>query len=217
MPRNNFNNSQKTFIWSRQKGLCGSCGADFSREADIEYHHVLNCKDGGVAIVENGVMLCEACHLHCHDNDFKKPVLVFRSEFKYANWEENSYYRGRKKGKEVEFTKKTLDKFDKQGAETIMEEQSYEQHLAMLVGFRQQLKVLKEQIEKTAEQYRRQINAMQNAGFMINHIEPLQAKYATFRVRIEELEDLIVSQSRKITRHEEVIQGLIDQLKWRGY
>jgi len=216
MPRNNFNNSQKTFIWSRQKGICGICGADLSDEVDIEYHHVLNCKDGGMGIVENAVMLCEVCHLHCHDNDFKKPVLVFRTEFKYANWEENSYYRGRKKGKEVEFTKKTLDEFDKQGEKIIMEDNSYEKHLAMLVGFRQQLKVLKGQIEQTAEQYRVQINGMEKAGFMKNHIEPLRTRYATFRVRVEELEDLIVMQTRKITQHEEIIQGLIDQLKWRG-
>lgn len=211
-----FNRNQDKFIIYRQDGRCGNCGKNLNEVTKIHLHHVLNKKDGGTGIVENGVILCAECHLHVHNYNTQKSILVFRSEFKYANWDRNIEYKGRKKGKEVEFTKKTLNEFDKQGEKTIMEENSYENHLAMLVGFRQQLKVLKGQIEQTAEQYRIQINGMEKAGFVKNHIEPLRARYATFRVRVEELEDLIVMQTRKITRHEEVIQGLIDQLKWRG-
>jgi len=207
MERNNFNNSQKTFIWSRQKGLCGSCGADLSDEVDIEYHHVLNCKDGGVAIVENGVMLCEACHLHCHDNDFKKALLVFRAEFKHANWEENSYYKGRKKGKEVEFTKKTLDEFDKIGEE--MNNKNYEGHLQMVNQLKETLTQLQKKMYSITETYKHQINVMENQGFMDNYITPLRGKQGQFSSIIENLQGMIDQHKQIISLHEEKLEQLI--------
>jgi uncharacterized protein YukE len=209
--RDNFNNSQKTFIWNRQKGRCGSCGADLSDEVDIEYHHVLNCKDGGVAIVENGVMLCEACHLHCHDNDFTKPISIFRSEFKYANWEENRYYKGRKKSKEVEFTKATLNKFDKIGES--MERDSYEYHLKLIEDFENKLDGLKKYLDSISQQYQKQINAMGSAGFFTNHINTLQSRYLTFKTKIDNLQALIDKHKQKISLDEEDLNNLINRAR----
>jgi archaellum component FlaC len=205
--RNNFNDSQKTFIWNRQKGRCGSCGADLSNEVDIKYHHVLNCKDGGVAIVENGVMLCEICHLHSHDNDFTKPVFVFRSEFKYANWKDNIYYKGRKKGKDVEFTKATLNNLDKIGEQ--MSNQNYESHLRMINKLKQTLENLQNTMKSLKSRYKRQIDAMESATFMDNYIIPLRGKYEEFSNLIESLQDMIDEHKQQISLHEETLEHLI--------
>ena len=178
---------------------------------DIEYHHVLNCKDGGVAIVENGVMLCEVCHLHCHDNDFKKPVLVFRSEFKYANWDKNSEYKGRKRGKEVEFTKKTLDKFDKQGKK--MDNQNYESHLQMVNELKQTLSILQNKMEILKDNYKKQIDTMESATFMDNYIEPLRGKYGEFSQIIDTIQSMIDEHKAQITLHEEALQNLIEDAR----
>jgi len=218
--RNNFNKSQKNFIKKRQKGLCGNCGDRLSDEFDSDCHHILRCEDGGVGIVENGVILCKDCHFHCHDSDWTKPVSIFRAEFPYANWKDNIHYKGRKKGEKVEFTKKTLNEFDKIGEKITMEYgsvDSYERHLNMLIGFRKELTILKKEIKRTAKQYKIQINAMAKAGFLKNHIDVQRARYNLFKVKIKELDDLIAIQTRKITKHEELIEGIINKLKWREY
>jgi len=208
-----FNNSQKTFIYSRQKGCCGNCGANLSDEVDIEYHHVLNHKDGGASIVENGVMLCKACHLHCHDYDFSKPVLIYRDEFKYANWQENSYYKSRKKGREVEFTKETLNRFDKQYRGEVMQIDSYENHVQMLESFNRNIVALKRHIQEIREQYKRQIDVAESAGFVQNYTDTLKTKYQVFSTKIDEINALIERQDAKLKQQKEIMGNLISMAR----
>ncbi len=211
MPRDNFNDSQKTFIYSRQKGLCGSCGDDLSDEANMEYHHVLNCKDGGAAIVENGVMLCPVCHQHSHYNNFRASISVFRAEFEYANWVDNHYYRGRKKGEAVAFTKETLDEFDKIG--TAMDNRSYEGHLAMITELKQTLNILQEYMESIKDKYKQQLDAMESTTFMDNYIQPLREKYNGFTEIIKTLQAMIDEHKRQISLHEEALENLIQDAR----
>lgn len=202
-----FNESQKQFVVYRQDSRCGNCGENLAESMKIELHHVLNKKDGGAGIVENAVMLCGECHLHIHNYDTKKSILVFRSEFKYANWKKNSEYRGRKKGKEVKFTKQTLDKFDKQGAK--VNNKSYENHLKMISQLKQTLTALQNKIESLKDNYKKQIDAMESATFMDNYITPLRSKYSEFSQIIDTLQNMIDEHKAQIALHEEALEHLI--------
>jgi len=196
-------------MWNRQEGKCGCCGDDLKEEVDIEYHHILNYKDGGASIVENGVMLCEKCHLHCHNYDFKKSVLIFRAEFGYANWDENQFYKGRKKGKEVEFTKKTLDTFDKQYEGAKMQQDNYENHIRMLENFKQNLLALKRHTLVIRDKYKKQIDVMESAGFVENIITPLRNRYQIFSSKIDEIDRQLEQHNQKIEIQKEALNTLI--------
>lgn len=103
-----FNKSQDEFIVYRQNGKCGNCGKNLTEVTKIHLHHVLNRKDGGAGIVENGVMLCGKCHLHVHSYDYRKSILIYRNEFKYANWEKNSEYKAKKRVNLLKIQKRDL-------------------------------------------------------------------------------------------------------------
>jgi len=198
-----FNKNQDRFVIYRQNGKCGNCGKDLAEAATIELHHVLNQKDGGAGIVENAVMLCGECHLHIHNNNFQESVLIFRSEFKYANWDKNSEYKGRKKGKEVEFTKKTLDEWDKQYKGASMQKDSYKNHIQMLIDFQKNLQPLRQYLNDLREKYKKQIEVMENAGFMEETITPLRNKYQSFSSKIDEIDRQIIQHNQEIDRHKE--------------
>jgi len=205
----NFNKSQDKFIIYRQDGRCGNCGIDLKDEEveAIHLHHVLNKKDGGTGVVENGVILCAKCHTHVHNYNTKQSVFVFRKEFKYANWDRNMQYKGRKKGKEVEFTQKTLDRLDKIGEK--MSNQNYESHLQMINELKQTLSVLQNTMMSIKEKYKRQIDIMESATFMDNYIRPLRNKYGEFSNIIETLDKMIDEHKQQISLHEDSLEHLI--------
>ena len=205
----NFNKSQDKFIIYRQDGRCGNCGI-YLKDEEVEaihLHHVLNKKDGGAGVVENGVVLCAKCHTHVHNYNTKQSVFVFRKEFKYANWDRNFQYKSRKKGKEVEFTKRTLDKFDKLGEK--MSNQNYESHLNMINELKETLYHLKRMMSSIKEKYKQQIDTMENATFMDNYIEPLRNKYGEFSSLVEGLQEMIDRHTQEIGLYEESLENLI--------
>lgn len=206
-----FNTSQDKFVIYRQNGNCGNCGENLVKAMRIELHHILNQKDGGTGIVENAVMLCDECHLHIHNYDTKKSILIFRDEFKYANWDKNPEYKGRKKGKEVEFTKKTLNESDKQGEQ--MSNQNYESHLRMVEGLKYKLSQLQSTIGIIEEKYKKQIDAMESATFMTNYIVPLREKHTQFSEIIEDLNNMIEEHKTQISLHEEILEHLIQDAR----
>jgi len=205
----NFNKKQDQFIIYRQDGRCGNCGVDLKKEEveAIHLHHVLNKKDGGAGVVENGVILCSVCHLHVHDYNTRKSIYIPREQFKFANWERNVEYRGRKKGKEVEFTKKTLDELDKIGEK--MNNQNYESHLRMIGELKQTLMTLQCRMDELKEKYKKQIDRMESATFMENYITPLRNKYGQFSNIIEKLQKMIDEHKQQISEHEEILEHLI--------
>lgn len=207
----NFNKSQDKFIIYRQNGKCGNCGRDLNEAKEIHLHHVLNKKDGGAGIVENGVVLCSDCHIHVHNYNTKKSVFVFRDEFKYANWDKNIEYKGRKKGKEVEFTKKTLDTLDKLGEK--MGNQNYESHLQMITELKKTLSTLQNTMNSLKDRYKKQIDAMEKATFMENYITPLRNKYGKFSDIVETLEQMIDQHKQQISLHEERLEQLIEDAR----
>lgn len=206
-----FNKSQDKFIIYRQDGRCGNCGKDLNKATQIHLHHILNKKDGGTGIVENGVILCGKCHIHVHNYNTRKSILVFRDEFKYANWEKNVEYKGRKKGKEVEFTKQTLNEADKKGEQ--MSNQNYASHLRMVEGLKFKLSQLQSTIKIIEEKYKKQIDAMESATFMTDYIVPLRAKHAQFSEVIEDLNQMIEEHRTQISLHEEVLEHLIQDAR----
>ena len=63
-----FNYWQKLAIYNRAKGYCqGNCSPRTQlRFKDGQYHHIHRWADGGPTTVENGQLLCVACHQHIH-------------------------------------------------------------------------------------------------------------------------------------------------------
>lgn len=202
-----FNDSHKKFVTYRQDGKCGNCQKDLAEEIDIAFHHILNQKDGGAGIIENCVMLCGQCHLHVHNENFQQSVLVYRQQFKYANWERNSEYKGRKKGKSVEETKAILKLYDKQYERMIMND-NYDNQLRMLGDFEQNLLTLKRTIQDLRDKYKRQIDVMESAGFFEDYIAPLRERYQTFSSKIDQLESLIAQHNSKIELQQEALTTL---------
>ena len=203
---NPFNNSQKNFVLARQKARCGNCGKHLQDEPDIEFHHLLKQQEGGAGIVENCVLLCAACHLHIHNHNFKQPLFVYRHEFIYANWQGNKDYKGRKKGKSVEFTKDRLAELDQQRA--IMQIDHYENHLRMLEDFKQNLLTLRRYNIEIRDKYKQQLDRMEGAGFVQNIIQPLRDKYQIFAVKIEEIERLMQQHEQKIEMQKQALNTL---------
>jgi len=205
-----FNKSQDEFVIYRQNGKCGNCGQDLNEATKIELHHVLNQKDGGARIVENAVILCHECHLHVHNYDTKQSVLIFREQFKYANWDKNSEYKSRKKGKEVEFTKKKLDQFDKHyKGLNVSNNENYEYHLQLIVNLTRNLSTLNEYLTNLKGKYKKQIEAMDSAGFYDNYITPLQIKYQQFEHKINDIQEMINQHKIQIAQHQEALEHLI--------
>jgi len=203
----NFNQSQKKFIWSRQNNRCGNCGKNLLEEVNMEYHHILNYKDGGASIVENAVLLCDKCHLHVHNYNFKKSILIYREQFMYANWEKNSEYKSRKKGREVDRTKATLDKFDQQYEREKMSS-SYDEQLRMLENFDEDLHTLKSKLQELRSNYKKQIDKMKHEGFFEDYIKTLQQKYQEFSIRIDQVDELIKKNQVEIKLQQEALEEL---------
>jgi len=75
---NEFSVATQQLALARQKFRCASCGAHISAlgragRAEHRYgeaaqaHHMRHVKLGGQASVDNGVILCEACHYSAHE------------------------------------------------------------------------------------------------------------------------------------------------------
>lgn len=60
-----FSESQRTVLYNRQKGKCADCGQQFLK-ADMHAHHIIPWFNGGRTELDNGVMLCKACHAQRH-------------------------------------------------------------------------------------------------------------------------------------------------------
>jgi hypothetical protein len=70
MEKRLYSYEDKLFMLERQDYLCGGgCGTDLWKEplGKGQGHHILPHAMGGAATIENGVILCQACHTY-HDN-----------------------------------------------------------------------------------------------------------------------------------------------------
>ena len=61
-----------------------------------------------------------------------------------------------------------------------MQKDSYANHISMLENFKESLQGLKREIQLVEEQYKKQIDTMESAGFMEKTVAPLRNKYQTF-------------------------------------
>lgn len=60
-----FNEAQVSTLYNRQKGICPDCKTHFVK-ADMEAHHIVSWRNGGITELSNGVMLCKECHKQRH-------------------------------------------------------------------------------------------------------------------------------------------------------
>lgn len=60
-----FNDSQRTALYNRQKGICPDCGKHYIK-SEMHAHHITPWYNGGITELANGVMLCKECHNQRH-------------------------------------------------------------------------------------------------------------------------------------------------------
>lgn len=60
-----FNAAQKTTLYNRQKGICPICKEHYLK-ADMQAHHKIPWRKGGLTELDNGVMICKNCHTEGH-------------------------------------------------------------------------------------------------------------------------------------------------------
>ena len=86
-----------------------------------------------------------------------------------------------------------------------MEKDNLENHVRMLKDFKQDLLSLQREMKIIRDKYKKQIDMMENAGFVTNIIEPLRNKYQTFSLKIEEID-------RQLKRYDQKIEIQIERL-----
>jgi len=60
-----FSEAQKSTMYNRQNGICPVCGERFKR-GEMEAHHLVSWRKGGITDLENGFMWCKNCHKNYH-------------------------------------------------------------------------------------------------------------------------------------------------------
>ena len=91
---------------------------------------------------------------------------------------------------------------------TGMANDSYDNQLRMLDDFGRNLVALRASMIGLRDKYKRQIDAMQNAGFMQEYISVLQTKYYGLSSKIDDMNDMIDQQNRKLNNHKDIINNL---------
>ncbi len=79
-----------------------------------------------------------------------------------------------------------------------MQKDNLENHVRMLKDFKQDLLSLQQEMKIIRDKYKKQIDMMENAGFVTNIIEPLRNKYQTFSLKIEEIDRQLKGYDQKI-------------------
>lgn len=92
---------------------------------------------------------------------------------------------------------------------TLVNNNSYENHLQMINGLTQTLKALQSKVEVLKDNYKKQIDTMENASFMDNYIASLRDKYSEFTQIIESVQSMIEEHKAQIALHEEALEHLI--------
>jgi predicted nucleic acid-binding Zn-ribbon protein len=89
-----------------------------------------------------------------------------------------------------------------------MKKDKYANHIQMLKDFKQNLLTLKRNIQGIREKYKKQIDAMENAGFMEETITPLRNKYQVFSSKIDEINRQLARHNQKIEMQTEALDAL---------
>lgn len=118
----------------------------------------------------------------------------------------DGYLDGQRVNHEVYTTTKT------QGG-TMPANNSYEYHLSLIESLKQNLDTLHGYMENITDKYKRQIDAMEGAGFLDNYINPLRNKYAQFEQEMGTLQNMIDRHKAQIALHEDVLQTLINDAR----
>ena len=60
-----FDETKRTALYNRQKGICPDCNEHFLK-SEMQAHHIVPWYNGGLTDMSNGVMLCKECHRQRH-------------------------------------------------------------------------------------------------------------------------------------------------------
>lgn len=96
MPRpNEFSRTTQKLALARQKNRCASCGTiifvlgnaaweEHEYTEGVQAHHRKHVKLGGLATLDNCVILCQSCHYNAHEGDYRSGTVVGRKiDFPY--------------------------------------------------------------------------------------------------------------------------------------
>jgi predicted RNase H-like nuclease (RuvC/YqgF family) len=89
-----------------------------------------------------------------------------------------------------------------------MKKDKYANHIQMLKDFKQNLLTLKRNIQGIREKYKKQIDTMENSGFMEETITPLRNKYQVFSSKIDEINRQLARHNQKIEMQTEALDAL---------
>ena len=89
-----------------------------------------------------------------------------------------------------------------------VQKDNYENHIRMLKDFKQNLLALKRHIQVIKEKYKKQIDAMESAGFMKETVSPLRNKYQIFSSKIDDIDRQLAQHDQKIEMQTEALNAL---------
>lgn len=89
-----------------------------------------------------------------------------------------------------------------------MQQDNYENHIGMLKDFKENLLALKRHMQVIKEKYKRQIDAMESAGFVEDITIPLRNKYQVFSSKIDEVDRQLAQHEQKIEMQTEALNAL---------
>ena len=128
-------------------------------------------------------------------------VWAFNNAFDSFN---KNYDKGYLDGQRVEH--KIYDTKQVKGAN--MQKDNYENHIRMLKDFKQNLLALKRHIQMIREKYKKQIDAMESAGFVEDIISPLRNKHQVFSSKVDEVDRQLAQHDQKIEMQTEALNAL---------
>lgn len=132
---------------------------------------------------------------------------VWKLDNSYDSYSKN-YNKGYLDGQRV---KHQIYSTNQQKGESMgFENDSYENHLRMLGEVRHNLASLNRYIIEKRDEYKRQIDTAKSAGFLVNYINPLKAKYDLFSKKIDNITSLLKQHDNYLKTQEENIQRLIE-------
>ncbi|CAA6812891.1 MAG: Unknown protein [uncultured Sulfurovum sp.] len=89
-----------------------------------------------------------------------------------------------------------------------MEKDNYENHITMLLDFKQNLVALQRHIQVIKEKYQKQIDVMENAGFVEDIILSLKHRFQAFSSQIDEIDRQLMEHNHKIDVQKETLTTL---------
>ena len=131
---------------------------------------------------------------------------VWKFDNSYSSYNEN-YKKGYLDGQRVKHN--IYSSNQQKGSSMSLENDSLANHLRMVGEVRHNLVALKSYIVERRDEYKKQIDVAQNAGFVSEIVEQLNIKYNVFSQKVDNITALLERHDNTIGKQEESIQRMI--------